>query len=73
LDDADSARKFRQFIELVDSMPFPVGLWETQNTLYGPLREFAETQRTTNGDNPAKKTVGEELNQLTERLKIASP
>jgi hypothetical protein len=73
LDNADNVHKFRQFVDLVRSLPFPVVLWDVQNVAYTPLRELLNGKGAANGSDPAKKAFNDELRQLTEALQIASP
>ena len=75
LDKIENARKLRQFVDLVRSLPFPVVLWEAQNILYGPLTQSFKAiwQSRTMADDPAQKALRDELSQLSERLKICSP
>jgi hypothetical protein len=74
LDNIDSAHKLRQFVDLVRSLPFPVVLWDAQNVLYGPLRQFLKSNlgASDNGDS-SRKALTDELLHLGEELKILSP
>jgi hypothetical protein len=69
LDKIEIARKLRQFVDLVVSLPFPVVLWEVQNILYGPVTQSFR------GDavDPSQTALRDELFQLSERLKILRP
>jgi alpha-amylase/alpha-mannosidase (GH57 family) len=68
LDEIESARKLRQIVDLVTSLPFPVNLWETQNALYCPLTK----SRNGGGTDQGPKALEDELTALRERLKIVS-
>jgi hypothetical protein len=74
LGNIDSAHKLRQFVDLVRSLPFPVVLWDAQNVLYGPLRQFLKSNlgASDNGDS-SRKALTDELLHLGEELKILSP
>jgi len=67
LDELESARKLRQIVDLVTSLPFPVNLWRTQNALFGPL-----TKSRNGAAGPGQKALEDELAALRERLKIVS-
>jgi len=74
LNTMENGSKFRQFVDLVLSLPFPVVLWNAQNILYGPIRQtLQKVDAFQNGDAPAKQVFRDEVRQLGERLKIASP
>jgi len=74
LTEPERARKLRQLLELVLSLPFPVVLWEAQNVLYAPLSQFSRGDLgiANNGDL-AGKTLRDELSHLSEQLKIFAP
>jgi alpha-amylase/alpha-mannosidase (GH57 family) len=67
LGELESARKLRQLVDFVTSMPFRVILWETENILYEPLVHVLQN----NGSDPAQKDLKDELIHLRDRLKIA--
>ncbi len=73
LDELEKAHKLRELVDFVQSLPFPVALWDAQNVLYGPLTQSLHSDLgiSNNGD-PAKKALRDELSQLSERLKIFS-
>jgi alpha-amylase/alpha-mannosidase (GH57 family) len=74
LEKIDNTHKFRRFVDLVISMPFPVVLWNAQNISYGPLKKFLNGESAKmNGDDSARKAFRDELLQLSEGLRIASP
>jgi alpha-amylase/alpha-mannosidase (GH57 family) len=74
LEKMDNTHKFRRFVDLVISMPFPVVLWNAQNISYGPLKKFLNGESAKmNGDDSARKAFRDELLQLSEGLRIASP
>jgi hypothetical protein len=74
LDELEKAHKLRELVDFVQSLPFPVVLWEAQNVLYGPLTQSLHSDLgiANNGDL-ASKALRDELSQLSERLKIFSP
>ncbi len=74
LDELEKAHKLRELVDFVQSLPFPVKLWDAQNVLYGPLRQSLHSDLgiAKNGDL-ASKALRDELSQLSERLKIFSP
>jgi hypothetical protein len=74
LDELEITHKLRQLVDFVQSLPFPVALWEAQNVLYGPLTKSLHSDLGigNNGD-VAGKALRDELSQLSERLKIFSP
>ena len=74
LDELEKAHKLRELVEFVQSLPFPVALWDAQNVLYGPLTQSLHSDLgiANNGDL-ASKALRDELSQLSERLKIFSP
>ena len=73
LDELEKAHKLRELVDFVQSLPFPVALWEAQNVLYGPLMHSLHSDLgiANNGDL-ASKALRDELSQLSERLKIFS-
>ena len=74
LDELEKAHKLRELVDFVQSLPFPVTLWDAQNVLYGPLTQSLHSDLgiANNGDL-ASKALRDELSQLSERLKIFSP
>jgi alpha-amylase/alpha-mannosidase (GH57 family) len=74
LDELEKAHKLRELVDFVQSLPFPVALWDAQNVLYGPLTQSLHSDLgiANNGDL-ASKALRDELSQLSERLKIFSP
>jgi hypothetical protein len=74
LDELEKAHKLRELVDFVQSLPFPVALWDAQNVLYRPLTQSLHSDLgiANNGDL-ASKALRDELSQLSERLKIFSP
>jgi alpha-amylase/alpha-mannosidase (GH57 family) len=74
LDELEKTHKLREFVDFVQSLPFPVALWDAQNVLYAPLTQSLHSDLgiANNGDL-ASKALRDELSQLSERLKIFSP
>jgi hypothetical protein len=67
----EQVRKFRQFIDLILSLPFQIDLWTAQNILYNPLRQMLKGNPAE--DNAAAQApLRDELRELSERIKIAS-
>ncbi len=66
LDKLESARKLRQLVDFVISLPFRVNLWETENILYDPLIHGLQN----NGSGPDQKELKDELLHLRDCLKI---
>jgi alpha-amylase/alpha-mannosidase (GH57 family) len=74
LDELENVRRLRELVDFVQSLPFPVVLWEAQNVLYGPLTQSLHgTIGIANNGDLAGKALREELSQVSERLKIFSP
>jgi alpha-amylase/alpha-mannosidase (GH57 family) len=69
LDNIDNVRKFRQLLDIIVALPFPVVLWEVENLLFGPLTQPFKGDP----EDPDQKVLSDELNRLRERLKIVSP
>jgi hypothetical protein len=71
LEEIEQVRKFRQFIDLILSLPFQIDMWTAQNILYNPLRQMLKGNPAE--DNAAAQTpLRDELRELSERVKIAS-
>jgi hypothetical protein len=71
LEEIEQVRKFRQFIDLILSLPFQIDLWTAQNILYNPLRQMLKGNPAE--DNAAAQApLRDELRELSERIKIAS-
>jgi Domain of unknown function (DUF3536) len=64
-------QKFRSLLEFVSSLPFPVAIWEVQNTAYGPLtKTIRELRSKTENNGPSAAAVLNELGALREQLRI---
>jgi hypothetical protein len=69
LEEIEQVRKFRQFIDLILSLPFQIDMWTAQNILYNPLRQMLKGNPAE--DNAAAQTpLRDELRELSERVKI---
>ena len=66
----ENVQKFKRALDIAQSLPFPVVLWEAQNISYRPLRKILEQLRSEmNGDGTQRQYL-EELNALREKLRI---
>ncbi|MDQ1409347.1 MAG: hypothetical protein QOJ41_1082 [Acidobacteriaceae bacterium] len=70
-DDIENVQRFRKQLELAQTLPFPVTLWEVQNISYAPLMKAIEERRLAaeNGD-PEATTWMKELTALRGGLRI---
>jgi alpha-amylase/alpha-mannosidase (GH57 family) len=76
LHSVEDAHKFRLFVDLIVSLPFPIAMWEAQNSLYVPLTEALKqplAQAVNGNGNPDAEALREELIQLSDQLKILIP
>jgi alpha-amylase/alpha-mannosidase (GH57 family) len=70
-DDMDNLQRFRKQLELAQTLPFPVTLWEVQNISYGPLMKAIEERRLAAENNdPEATTWMKELTALRDGLRI---
>jgi alpha-amylase/alpha-mannosidase (GH57 family) len=70
-DDMETAQRFRKQLELAQTLPFPVTLWEVQNISYAPLMKAIEERRLAAENNdPEASTWMKELTALREGLRI---
>jgi alpha-amylase/alpha-mannosidase (GH57 family) len=70
-DDMENLQRFRKQLELAQTLPFPVTLWEVQNISYGPLMKAIEERRLAAENNdPEATTWMKELTALREGLRI---
>jgi alpha-amylase/alpha-mannosidase (GH57 family) len=70
-DDTENLQRFRKQLELAQTLPFPVTLWEVQNISYGPLMKAIEERRLAAENNdPEATTWMKELTALRDGLRI---
>jgi alpha-amylase/alpha-mannosidase (GH57 family) len=70
-DDMEIVQRFRKQLELAQTLPFPVTLWEVQNISYAPLMKAIEERRLAAENNdPEAATWMKELTALREGLRI---
>jgi len=70
-DDMETVQRFRKQLELAQTLPFPVTLWEVQNISYAPLMKAIEERRLAAENNdPEASTWMKELTALCEGLRI---
>jgi hypothetical protein len=70
-DDMENVQRFRKQLELTQTLPFPVTLWEVQNISYAPLMKAIEDRRLTAENNdPEASTWMKELTGLRDGLRI---
>ena len=72
-DDMENVQRFRKQLELAQTLPFPVTLWEVQNISYAPLMKAIEERRLRAENNdPEASTWMKELTALRNGLRILS-
>ena len=70
-DDMENLQRFRKQLELAQTLPFPVTLWEVQNISYGPLMKAIEERRLgAENNDPEASTWMKELTALRDGLRI---
>jgi alpha-amylase/alpha-mannosidase (GH57 family) len=70
-DDMENLQRFRKQLELAQTLPFPVTLWEVQNISYGPLMKAIEQHRLgAENNDPEASTWMKELTALRDGLRI---
>jgi hypothetical protein len=70
-DDMENVQRFRKQLELAQTLPFPVTLWEVQNISYGPLMKAIEERRLAAENNdPEASAWMRELTALRDGLRI---
>jgi len=70
-DDMEIVQRFRKQLELAQTLPFPVTLWEVQNISYAPLMKAIEERRlAAENSDPEASTWMKELTALREGLRI---
>jgi alpha-amylase/alpha-mannosidase (GH57 family) len=70
-DDMENVQRFRKQLELAQTLPFPVTLWEVQNISYAPLMKAIEERRLAAENNdPETVTWMKELTALRDGLRI---
>jgi alpha-amylase/alpha-mannosidase (GH57 family) len=70
-DDMENVQRFRKQLELAQTLPFPVTLWEVQNISYGPLMKAIEERRLgAENNDPEASTWMKELTALRDGLRI---
>jgi alpha-amylase/alpha-mannosidase (GH57 family) len=72
-DDMENVQRFRKQLELAQTLPFPVTLWEVQNISYAPLMKAIEERRFgVKNNDPEASTWMKELTALRDGLRILS-
>jgi hypothetical protein len=72
-DDMENVQRFRKQLELAQTLPFPVTLWEVQNISYAPLMKALEERRLAAENNdPEATTWMKELTALRDGLRFLS-
>jgi alpha-amylase/alpha-mannosidase (GH57 family) len=70
-DDMENLQRFRKQLELAQTLPFPVTLWEVQNISYAPLMKAIEERRLgAENTEPEAATWMKELTALRDGLRI---
>jgi alpha-amylase/alpha-mannosidase (GH57 family) len=70
-DDMENVQRFRKQLDLAQTLPFPVTLWEVQNISYGPLMKAIEERRLgAENNDPEASTWTKELTALRDGLRI---
>ena len=70
-DDMENLQRFRKQLELAQTLPFPVTLWEVQNISYAPLMKAIEERRLgAENNDPEAATWMKELSGLRDGLRI---
>ena len=70
-DDMENVQRFRKQLELTQTLPFPVTLWEVQNISYAPLMKAIEDRRLAAENNdPEASAWMKELTALRDGLRI---
>src|SRR6202162_5157748 len=70
-DDLGNVQRFRKQLDLAQTLPFPVTLWEVQNISYGPLMKAIEERRLgAENNDPEASTWMKELTGLRDGLRI---
>jgi alpha-amylase/alpha-mannosidase (GH57 family) len=70
-DDMENLQRFRKQLELAQTLPFPVTLWEVQNISYAPLMKAIEERRLGAENNePEAAAWMKELTALRDGLRI---
>ena len=72
-DDAAAMERVLRLLDLIPSLPFPVGLWEAQNICYRPLITAFQRNGWHSAADPAATLRHEELNRLAMQLHILLP
>jgi alpha-amylase/alpha-mannosidase (GH57 family) len=70
-DDMENVQRFRKQLEMAQTLPFPVTLWEVQNISYAPLMKAIEERRLgAENNDPEAVTWMKELTALRDGLRI---
>ena len=70
-EDMEIVQRFRKQLELAQTLPFPVTLWEVQNISYAPLmKAIEERQLAAENNDPEAVTWMRELTALRDGLRI---
>lgn len=72
-DDAAAMERVLGLLDMIPSLPFPVGLWEAQNICYRPLITAFQRNGWHSGADPDATLRHEELNRLATQLHILLP
>ena len=72
-DDAAAMERVLRLLDMIPSLPFPVGLWEAQNICYRPLITAFQRNGWHSGADPDATLRHEELNRLATQLHILLP
>ena len=68
-----SVRKLNRLLDLVRSLPFPVNLWETQNTVYVSLSKLNHEPRPESEHEAPAENWAHEVSSLKENLGLQNP
>jgi hypothetical protein len=72
-DDMENVQRFRKQLQLAQTLPFPVTLWEVQNISYAPLMKAIEERRLgAENNDPEASTWMKKLTALRDGLRILS-
>jgi alpha-amylase/alpha-mannosidase (GH57 family) len=75
-ENCEAALKLKRLLDLIESLPFGVNLWEAQNTVYGALAKFDRKARAAagNGNSDSQHDAcPEALRSIQEKLSLQMP